>query len=358
MTSEMPDRTMQLMQDALVRGKAWIRGDMVDITGPELIEIFTDEMPNLLDAHTRVCFMCPAEVQSKEGMYKHFVRTHVEVFTALVELQGADPMPTRQNASNRTVYAQMRLWGWTEEKKTNLEVVMRAPNGSTLKMQAPESHSRNAPAVLIAMLQMTGCSEEDFWNKPADDQAHFDPDDQPDQDAQVPPKSVSTPLLDLLIGQRRALTVEHMAEACGFDRDQVMRAMNYMKKKRLVRKVKNGMWLAIEQRDVQEQQNVNIQATTQVQETPEKPVESVQTPAADPVVPEPLQHVPGTPERPQAEPSPMPVQPIPANRDITDDDVYQVLDLLVPDGFKARHYPAVYAWVEATKNLVRALREG
>jgi hypothetical protein len=48
---------------------------------------------------------------------------------------------------------------------------------------------------------------------------------------------------------------------------------------------------------------------------------------------------------------------VPTHRELTDADVLQVLDLMVPDGFKAIHYPAIFAWVEATKQLVKALKE-
>jgi hypothetical protein len=306
-----------------------------------------DHLGHYLEYQERKCLLCPALCTSDQGIIHHFINRHYEVYLALVDWQeqGEPAMPIRTRASNRQVYLQMRLWGWTEEKKTNLEVVMRHPNGSTLKVHAPENHAHNEPPVLIAIYQMTGVSPEEFWDKPpSPDEVHFaSPDiEAPDQ----PVRNQSTQLLDLLIGQNRPLTVQWMAEATGLTHEQVQRGMNYMKNKRLVKRVKRGMWQAIDHREVTEHQTVGIEVATdehqpaQVPASQETPVESVQ-PSADVI---------------DAQSHPVPVPHAVVGREVTDAEILQVLDLLVPDGFKAVHYPAVNAWVEVTKQLVQALR--
>lgn len=336
---------LRLINDTIIDKPIYNRyGDEVDSQG---VQENINNTDLLLQREETECLLCRALVHSRDGMYKHFIRSHIEVWNGLVEWseQGEPTMPIRTNASNRQVYTQMRLWGWTEEKKTNLEVVMRHPNGSTLKVSSPESHSRNQPPVLIAIYQMTGVTPEEFWDKVGEDEARFLP-----PEPSEPDRNISTRLLELLIGQGRPLTTPWMAEAMGFTQPQVQHAMTYMKSRHLVRRVKRGMWQSVEHREVTETQTVGMTVTTNQTETLEKPLEAPVRPA-DPIdVPSTILAVETPPAAPQA-------VPVPAHREVTDDDVYQVLDLLVPDGFRAKHFPAVRDWVDATKALVNALRE-
>jgi hypothetical protein len=73
------------------------------------------------------------------------------------------------------------------------------------------------------------------------------------------------------------------------------------------------------------------------------------------------QAVPAAAQRPQDGPQPPdgtdtpPVAQRPAQiaQDGADDVIESVLDLLRPEGFKARHLPAINAWIEATRELLR-----
>lgn len=341
---------MRVVDDVLTSSIACLTNGVEVNWSPSegLAALQRDVAEQVMHDSTNECLVCPALVTSRDGMYKHFTRSHGTVWETLMNWidQGEPDMPIRPNASNRQVYAQMRLWGWTEQKKANLEVVMRHPNGSTLKIHAPEAHTRNGPTLLIALYEMTGCTPEEFWDKPNEDEARFLPAEPTDPID----RNISTRLLDLLIGQSRPLTTQWMGEAMGYTDQQVMSAMTYMKARHLVRRVKRGMWQSVDHREVTEHQTVDIGVTTNQTETPEQPVET-------PVAPESPITVISTPLTVPTDTGAPVVQPVPMGREVTDDDVYGVLDLLVPDGFKARHYPAVSNWVEATKALVNALRQ-
>jgi hypothetical protein len=346
-TQVMNEIAMQSTSDGVAL--LWDQNTMLPITGRDALDAMQEY--GTPDRDTRDCLVCPAEVSTPDGMYRHWMKNHPELWMDLTEWisKGQPDMPARMNASNRQVYAQMRLWGWTEEKKTNLEIVMRHPNGSTLKIHAPESHARNEVPVLLAIFQMTGVTAEEFWEKEGEEEARF----QPEPVMAAPPKEISTPLLDLLIGQGRPLTVQWMAESLGFSVKQVLSAMSYMKQRKLVKRVKRGMWMAVDHREVTETQTVDIQAT--VNGGPDPKPETLETPLEAPVSPASPETgsvpVPTPPAAPRA------VQPVPAHQEVTDMDILQLLDILVPEGFHGVHYPAVFAWVEATKQLVRSLKE-
>lgn len=346
--ADRPDYVVQLATDHLLGKTAapiaflGSSGEEADIMGIFEKSLHLDKKED----SARICILCGATFAGMPGVVSHYKHAHPWFVTIVQEYvdMGANPGTARAGASNRQVIKRMELWGWQRSGKHEadyIEMVLPGINGEDNRVMVikEEVSAHNKPSTMLAIYHMTGISPDDFWDRtPAPVVALVPSDETLEKTNRMP---TSKPCLDLLLGQDRPLTVEWMAETLGLTPDQVSKAMYYMIQQGLVKRVLNGMYQAVEHRYVQEDQDVRVDVDTQN-------------------VPRGPQIAPEAPPVPIPAPDPAPTVH-PAVVDVlapSEQEIYEVLDLLVPQGFKARHYPAVHEWVQATRRLVAALREG
>lgn len=144
-------------------------------------------------------------------------------------------------------------------------------------------------------------------------------------------RGVAETVMSYLIDAGSARTTQQIVTATGFTRQQVHTACHGLRSKGAVRAIKTGVFVAD---DVRSHSRVDVQhhadgitfGTAHATHTPTPPTITVTAP---------------TP--PEAA----------LNSALDVDIMNDVLDLMFPAGFKARHLPAIEAWKTATLRLIR-----
>jgi predicted DNA-binding transcriptional regulator len=243
----------------------------------------------------------------------------------------------------------MELWGWKLDRTKGDYQVMRTDEGGYVKVFKPEISRKNPPGVLLSIYHMTGVDAEVFWRGP----------DREPQDAEPsvvsPSPQVSKRVYELLLAQARPMHIQEIAVTLGFTNDQVSGAIYNLNLKNLLQRVKKGFYLAVEQRRVSERQDVGINAS--LHESVQAVVQQAATAPSAPVEgPEVIETAVDNPEAVETVTAALQPIALSPHAEVTETDIYEILDMLVPYGFKAQDYPAVSRWVEVTKELVNGLR--
>lgn len=261
----------------------------------------------------------------------------------------------RTGTSNRHLIEQMLVWGWVEDGRKGDLVVMRHPSRANrlLKVRQSGTQRGNPAPVFIAVYEATGVTSQEFWAGPTPPPTEEEPVMTTAAERNEVFRAVSTPLLDLLLGQDRPLTIEWMAMTMGFTNSQVSGAMSYMGGIGLVRKVKRGMWMAVKQHADTHDIGVDVTTTSHHLEDPPGPsiAESGLVPGgscrAVPVT-VPLQASIGsgktvTASVPASEPSPV----------VDEGTIEDLVDILVgPGTLKAKHARLTVAALDALQALI------
>lgn len=301
--------------------------------------------------------MCGKQYVNRKGFAQHIQRCPEFRQEAL---RMSDQIPT--HPSNRRLIEQVELWGGTCDKKKGESWKFNL-KGHTVELLAPTYHDGNPTSTFIDIYRILGVTAQAFWSKvPVD--PHDEKIEAAVEEAKKNPlaRGHSTMVLDILIGQRRAMTVEEVTEMTGLSRAQVGRAMYYLSQLQppLAKRLKQGIYEAIPQ--VQTQQHhvgidvgVHAGAGTSPEKAPDGPVAaSSDVPGGR--QPEPVQD--GADSLVGAEHAGSHVLDDflpPDAGDGMDDLIIDFLDMVFPDGFNARHLPAIDRWRAATKALFQEM---
>lgn len=160
---------------------------------------------------------------------------------------------------------------------------------------------------------------------PQPEQPH-PPKDDPDMTTPKITRGIGEAVHQHLIDANGPRTTKAIAEATGFRRDQVNSAAYHLIQAGVIRRLKTGVYEATQART----SRIDVQHHT---DTVVMPAPAA-APASVPVI--------------VSTPAPAPTVMDAAAEDTMND----VLDLMFPDGFKARHLPAIEAWKAATIRLM------
>lgn len=290
-------------------------------------------------ANETPCIACERDFFSRDGFLNHFTKDHRDIALLMsrwIRL-GRKSKMIEGDRTNRDLIKQLRLWGWEEvSRKADRVSFIKQKEGEPrlyIRVNSEDHPDKNLGGVFIAIYQQMGKSPEEFWAGPPKPKLPKPPE---------PPRTLkhrgtASRILDELT-QNGPQSSQMLAEKLGVPLTVIQgSAYHLVSRTGLVKRLKNGFYAAVHQHD----HSVRVDYT---QESSEKPLEA-------PVIPaEPEKVVPELPER--TEP------PTVLRGEPSDQEIFDVLDLLVPQGFKAKHFPYVQAWVAATRDLVRELRNG
>lgn len=300
------------------------------------------------------CVSCDLVFTGIPGLRVHLAKEHPiveDAFDRLAQLQaeGKKMHAVRTGVSNRHLIDQMLAWGWEDDGRKGDLISMRFPprDNHLIRVQQPGNARGNPAPIFIAVYDITGVTSDAFWKGPQptrEQEAPMSPAARTEQARQI-----STPLLDLLIGQGRPLTLEYMAESMGFTVGQVSGAMSYMGTLNLVRKVKRGMWMAVAQHADSHDIGVDVTTTSHhLFQDPPGPTIAESTPVPVAPVTVPLQASTGSGKTLGA-PLSAPVRsPI-----VDEGTIEDLVDMLVgPGALKAKHARLTVAALDALQVLI------
>lgn len=264
--------------------------------------------------------------------------------------------------SNRHFYEQLLLWGYKVKKRSSGWIKLTAPNGDEVSVRPPHHHtgnSRKALQIPVALLNVTWA---EFWDKQpattavppkaeAPAEVATEETSMSDTDSKKtrsPARSqryrgASNAVLEVMVAANEPMTTKRLVEVTGLPNDTINHACHYLHTLDLIERVKYGCY-KVKQGNGHVEHRVGIDIRSAVADVvaPSPELEPAQASAVAPVavVEPPLtQAVVVTP--------PAATSPIDADSMIND-----VLDLLFPNGFKAKHLPLIDAWRRATVNLL------
>lgn len=176
---------------------------------------------------------------------------------------------------------------------------------------------------------------------------------------QVGNRGASNAVLEALIDAGEPMTLRRLSEVTGLKQGVCSNAATYLTNQGLATRVKSGM-CSVKVEHLRQDVRVDVvaragqpEAPQTPQETPEKAPVAAQTvtvgiPPAAPVT---------APEKPVVDTLPtsagQPPKPVVASD--YNGTINEVLDLMFPAGFKAKHLPLIDRWREATSELMREI---
>jgi hypothetical protein len=370
-SNDTPDEWIKIFTDPtrVVRGPVAVCTlDGIEVTPAAAIE---EMLLPVFAEDPQPCVSCGVLCLTLAGHYSHFQRMHPELHELMGRwaiVTGGNVASLHHNKSNRQFIRQLELWGWKKTGKKErgmIELALAVDNpadGNHVKRvyaQPEGAHSQNIAATYLTVFGAMAIDPDTFWNRTEQPIPEVTPTLTAKED-KVRQRGTSTMVLDFMIGQDRPLLGSFIAESLGLSSGAVANALNYLRSKGHVKWIKQGLWQAVEQHHVMENQDVNIGVATHDRDAPrQNGTTGPPAPLQAPPDPPPVVSAP-TPTVAASEPLDVLLVDMrqPVRHEVTDDEIYEVLDLLVPQGFKAKHYPSVNAWVHATKDLINALREG
>jgi hypothetical protein len=279
--------------------------------------------------------------------------------------------------SNRSVINRMKEWGWVVVRERGDRWALTLPGVKTVTVNAPTFHENNRTPIMREVVAATcGGDHSLFWNaSPLDiegmkrpeptvaqvaailaapDTVSPPPAKEPAMPTEAPPVTGPPPhvplrgtseadptkpprtrqhghteiVLNYLLSDGHTHTTGQIAEATGLSRDRVNKAAGYLVNVGAARRIKVGVY----------QVSDATAAAARVEVTHHDHHEEAFIGNPVPVVRE--------------SPAVVTVE-WPAD---TENEVLDVLDLLLPDGFKAKHLPAIEEWKAATVRLLREVR--
>lgn len=335
------------------------------------------------DGHTPLTCSCGKSWPNPRPFCYHFPRCPVARATTKEEKKMAQlGVPTAP--SNRHFIRQMIEWGCVVGKTTGDDTIMTFPNGKTITVRSARSHLGNKNSIFQEVYK-TFDGARAFWAGPnvvaespvraaakelpeTPKRTVTPPGSEPVPTTKAPaavtrrPHGISTAVFDLMIKHGQPLTVSEAAKRLNLTNRQVSSAMAYMASDDLkfIRRIKNGVFELIENPPHPDHRiGIDVQVGSTLKERvhatpPEVPVQRERRGEVDTEVDERgIGHVLVAP------PAELPAPISNGNHsdpEVSDDEIYAMLDMLVPQGFKAVHYPSVERWVAATRDLVSALR--
>lgn len=321
-----------------------------------------------------------------------------------------NPVPSR--VSNGRLIEQMLLWGWTIDKRHGDMVLMKHPiMRRKIDVRAATYHKGNTTQTIRDVYDLTTDNDAArFWarteplgaeaeatlvaprpigperpepepDEPAiapedrfaavarssDDEltdrlvasASYTPPAEPDKD---PPRVIrnrglTNKVFESLLRDQRPTSSRQLAVRMGHDVNAVSSALSYLYSRELLERVKTGFYQLppdLRTEDVR----VIHRIVNQLNEG--LPLEYLRTTLAhDSASTPPLETQPLAVQDVVAALTPTEPDPDPRDRDAApmdpadvDDLIDTVLDMMFPDGFKARHRRTVDAWAEATRKLI------
>lgn len=317
--------------------------------------------------------------------------------------------PAPSKISNRGLIARMKQWGWKEEKPKGDYLSMRSPTGQRVLVRSPHQHTGNSKETLHEVLEaMGGISWDHFiganltdldielgqyiatlsdeevvpflrsvgtamqeikavdkeieaaihradahQRKEARRKAREEQRQEQHVTAQPAPvtpikkprnRGISNRVYDLLATTGHAMSLQAIASALGdITSDQAGNACANLMEAKAVQRVKHGVYQVLPQH---QRQDVRVDVVARNEDTGETGEKvALHVPQAQP-----LPVVASAPEVP----APRPVAGLQFDYD---ESINDVLDLLFPQGFKAKHLPAIDAWRQATIALMREIGE-
>lgn len=342
-------------------GRVVTDGDMDRFDADALRDYRTvkDEFdPLILQRNPVTCRMCDQDFITRESGVKHVMSEHrseldhkQQLLEEAMSAASSGAVPTA--ASNRSLIDQMKEWGWQYKKGKGDWEVWKSPDGNvTVEVRPATQHSGTPAKTIKEIIEATHVDADTFW---------IGVDDRPDQtekDKKVSRTSgVSRRVLAVLKQHANAhLDVPTITGMIGGDlsQEQVQGACSYLVGKGLIIAPLRGIY-TFDTDDVEHKVGIDISV--------DRP--AVAAPAPQPA-PQPAQEAP---ERPAVQPTPIRTEPAaplrkkpPAvtqediDRTVDPEEINDVLDMLFPNGFKARHLPAIDHWREATKALIASIR--
>jgi hypothetical protein len=297
------------------------------------------EFPATFNLHTKKCSAAKNRTEQENEMKATNVPAH---------------------PSNRNIINQMVQWGCSTTPRGE-DTEVHLPNGRSLIVRSARTHRVNPQRIVNDVYAALGGSPEAFWAGPAPST----PPSRPSEAAIAAPapgkpssrekkrrtRGITDKMLELLIADGGPLTTAQLSEKLGFTREQVCSAASYLVEiGGLVRRIKTGVYEVIDKQPSPDHHvALDITHTNGTASRP-APVSAPIPQVVEGLVPTPsvVATLPDPPFAPTMEV---------AQIEPSDDEIYAVLDMLVPKGFKAVHYPAVEQWVDSTRNLVAALRQ-
>lgn len=311
-------------------------------------------------------------------------------------------VPAMGAVSNRRFIERMIDWGWEAASTKGEHTVMTVPTGDEVWVCSPHVHSRNPLSVFNEVLRCTGdISWTEFWTidvpaelrKVAEDikqdlalaQRRQDKRNKRDRKreerrrmaAQQPARVINLDsgsdvteelsaleaevtasqerevrhrvqprVLALLVESGEAMACLTISQHLGIDNDNsVSGACGRLLQQGLIERVAHGVYRA-----VRTSGDHRVHVSVGAQQPEQAPVAST-----FPVVELP-------PEKPSAARTAPPSAPSdprtdPMEGDQWEETINDVLDLMFPNGFKAKHLPLIDRWRQATKALMRELQD-
>lgn len=306
-----------------------------------------------------------------------------------------------RHPSNRQVYDKLIAWGWQPTKVKGGRMVMRAPVGDeTIDVQQPQSHDANATSTFISIYRLTTQGDADlFWRGPSDlwlemlKQRRSDEAARKEAAKKAPELAPRPPVV--ASGPRPNPEAPRPVAAAPAPTPQettVPFTTTKTKPVPSIKDVQGAAWsmrssksfciddiairLGVDRGDKDAMKAVqnrvmqlcaNGRLVRLKRGTYAYPQESSAVAAAMPAAPEPTTIAPAPVVAPPATAldvvgttvivATTPVAPVSSPVDV-DGVIESVLDLLFPNGFKARHYRFIGPWIDVTKVMIKEVDNG
>lgn len=306
-----------------------------------------------------------------------------------------------RHPSNRQVYDKLIAWGWQPTKVKGGRMVMRAPVGDeTIDVQQPQSHDANATSTFISIYRLTTQGDADlFWRGPSDlwlemlKQRRSDEAARKEAAKKAPALAPRPPVV--ASGPRpNPEAPRPVAAAPAPTPQETTMPFTTTKTKPVpsIKDVQGAAWsmrssksfciddIAIRLGVARDDKDAMKAVQNRVMQlcasgrlirlkrgTYAYPQESSAVAAAMPAAPEPTTIAPATAVAPPATAldvvgttvivATTPVAPVSSPVDV-DGVIESVLDLLFPNGFKARHYRFIGPWIDVTKVMIKEVDNG
>lgn len=321
----------------------------LDLLGAFVLKPLYEELRDGGDP--RFVCACGKEYQRLQGLAGHMSAcpTHKEHNTEMESIIPTTP-------SNRHVLQMVERWGGVVHKRKSDKVIIAFPGtDEKIALMAETQHDANPTETFIALAKLLGVSQAEFWAGPPE----------PDEPNEVQPtdgpirrrhKGYIHKVTDCLIQAGCPMTIERIAEECGITIAQASSAASRLASQDVLARLKSGLYVAVEHAA---DYKVGMDITVGARE----PEETPQEPAGEPdggMVVNTAMGLPG--ERPGTLMPEEKKAAVEAKADTGQDDdmdtlIEDFLDMIFPQGFKARHLKAIAAWQDATKTLFREVGE-
>lgn len=348
---ESPHQFMYWKQD----GRA-VTSQEYDSFTPEQERFYVEawhQDPLILPKYPVTCSLCDEDFVTRSFGIAHVESVHGPELEAqalrdlenIMTATSSGAVPTA--ASNRSLIEQMKEWGWQHRKTKGDWEVWKSPDGKVSVDVRPATQHVGTPAKTIKeIVEATGVDADTFW---------IGVDDRPGQTEtekkRVRTSGVSRRVLAVLKQHANAhLDVPTITGMIGGEltQEQVQGACSYLVGKNLIVAPLRGIY-TFDSDDVEHKVGIGVDINVGGNGQQDHPAQGTAQPAQE------------APERPVT--PPMPIRPAPpftvSRKDvdaISDDEINDVLDMLFPAGFKAKHLPAIDKWREATKALIASIR--